>query len=102
MTTTLQTSAQAAIFLLDRTAEDLGWPDRSQVARDLATAVWTGLSTDQYDHHRDPQGWCLDVLAPAIERRLDGIHDLRDIGWPNTAATAAAVVAWMVDDGIIR
>lgn len=101
-TTTMQTAAHTAIALQGRSAEELGWPDRSHVAGHLATAVWDGLGADQYSHNGDPQGWCLNVLAPAIERHLDVIDDLRDIGWPNTPSTAAMVVQWMIDDGIIR
>lgn len=95
-------AAEAAVFLTGRSAADLGWPDRSCVARQLAAAVLGGLGPKQYGN--DPVGWCIDTLEPAIERRLVTScenDDLRAVGWPNTPTVATAVVGWLIDEGIL-
>jgi len=100
VSTAARAAAEAAVFLRGRSAEELGWPERGAVAMHLATAVLGGLSSRQYGS--DPQGWCLDTLQPAIERRLNGIEgDLREVGWPHAPTLAAAVVGWLVQDAVI-
>ncbi|GAS94839.1 hypothetical protein MMAG44476_22102 [Mycolicibacterium mageritense DSM 44476 = CIP 104973] len=98
--TTSRAAAQAAMFLEGRSADDLGWPDRDCVARQFAAAVLTGLGPEQWG--TDPVTWCIEVLEPAIERRIPGPHDdLRALGWPHTPTVAANLVQWLVDDGIL-
>lgn len=99
--TTSRAAAEAAVFLLGRSADDLGWPDRAAVARQFAAAVLGGLGPQQWG--ADPVTWCIEVLEPAIERRLPGPHeDLRALGWPHTPTVAAVVVGWLVEDGILN
>ena len=98
--TASRAAGNAAVFLLDRSADDLGWPDRAAVARQLAAAVLGGLGPEQWG--TDPVAWCVNTLEPAIERRLPfPDEDLRALGWPHTPTVAATVVHWLIDDGII-
>lgn len=93
-------TAHVAVLLSDRSAEDLGWPDRTAVARHFASAVLSGLSREQFGN--DPAGWCIEVLHPAIERRLNDLDgDLRSTGWPNTPSAAATIVGWLLSDGVL-
>ena len=91
----------AAAFLVGRSADDLGWPDRAAVTRQLAAAVLGGLGPEQWG--ADPVTWCLQTLEPAIERRLPcpGDDDLRALGWPHTPTVAATIVGWLIDDGVL-
>lgn len=93
-------TSHVAVFLVGRSAEDLGWPDTASVARYFASAVLVGLSAAQYG--KDPAGWCIAVLQPAIERRLNALDgDLFSTGWPNTPSTAVTIVDWLLSDGVL-